>query len=296
MDRVEFRQLRTFEAICKNLSFSKAALDLGYSQSAVTIQIQQLEEEFQTRLFERIGRTVRLTAEGERFREKAQKILREVGELEASAGQATEVHTPVRIGAIDSLAERFLLDGVKEFLSRNPAHAVSITTASPEQLIHMLNRNQLDLIYILDRAVDDLLWEKPLEKDEPIVFVTARGSALAKRHPRTLSALREEPFLLTEKADNYRRALEQTLARKGLAFHTILEVPETDIICRLVCEGYGVSFLPEFVVQPYVNDGCMEILSIEDYVLTMQRQLIYHTKKWVHRDMKEFMEIMMKEE
>lgn len=73
---MEIRNLITFQRICRLKSFSKAAEELGYSQSAVTMQIKQLENELNVRLFNRIGKTIRVTNEGERFLAYADEIIK----------------------------------------------------------------------------------------------------------------------------------------------------------------------------------------------------------------------------
>ena len=87
---MEFRQLNTFITIAKVESFSKAAELLGYSQSAVTVQIRLLEEELGTRLFDRLGKSISLTARGQRFLEQAQHIVKEVSQAKEIAGEEEE--------------------------------------------------------------------------------------------------------------------------------------------------------------------------------------------------------------
>lgn len=101
---MEFRQLNTFIQVAKFQSFSKAAEHLGYSQSAVTVQIRMLEKELNTRLFDRMGKKILLTSQGQEFLECANTILYDVEKAKCSMESETaELKNPLRIGTIESL-------------------------------------------------------------------------------------------------------------------------------------------------------------------------------------------------
>lgn len=287
---MNLRQLRTFEKISTVLSFSKAAEELGYSQSAVTIQIQQLEQEFETRLFDRIGGKVSLTTEGLRFRPYVRSILKEIEILHTNFGSEEDLGQSVHIGSIDSLSRWHITQIVKEIFKENPSFSVKVTTASPKRLIEMMEHNDVDLIYILDELTYGKNWKKPLEKEERIVFVAPPDTPLKSKKNLRLRDLAKESFILTEQRDNYRFALDQALAEKQLSIPILLEIPNTDIICNYVMEGYGLSFLPEFAVKEYVDKGQLITLNVKDFSITMHRQLIYHQNKWMTSGMKVFLE------
>ena len=101
---MEFRQLNTFIQVAKYQSFSKAAEHLGYSQSAVTVQIRMLEKELNTRLFDRMGKKILLTSQGQEFLECANTILYDVEKAKCSMeSEKAELKNPLRIGTIESL-------------------------------------------------------------------------------------------------------------------------------------------------------------------------------------------------
>ena len=100
---MELRQLQTFTQIAQMQSFSRTAEMLGYSQSAVTVQIRQLENELGKRLFDRTGKKVVLTPQGEEFLEHANRILYDVHQAKASMNDTDELKNPLHIGTIESL-------------------------------------------------------------------------------------------------------------------------------------------------------------------------------------------------
>ncbi|MBR4410944.1 MAG: LysR family transcriptional regulator, partial [Firmicutes bacterium] len=105
---MEFRNMKTFLRVAELQNFTKAAEELGYSQSTVTVQIQQLEQELDVLLFERIGKNIRLTEQGNAFRHQAREILHAVEQLESSMKGTQQAKGFLRIGTVDSLCSNRL--------------------------------------------------------------------------------------------------------------------------------------------------------------------------------------------
>lgn len=288
---MELRQLSTFIRAAQLQSFSKAAESLGYSQSAITVQIRLLEEELGTRLFDRIGRKVTLTPQGSQFLTSAYEILYEVNRAKLSVSGETELKNPLHIGTIESLCFSKLPSILRFFRENHPKVAVRITTASPEELIEMMEHNQLDLIYILDEPRFNSNWYKAMEQKEEIVFLSSPSFPLADRKGIRLEELLEEPFFLTERNANYRRALDRYLASKNFLLPPFLEISNTEFILRMIEENKGLSFLPKFAVEKSAADGHISVLDVTDFHVSMYRQIFYHKDKWKTREMDEFIRL-----
>src|SRR5699024_9697340 len=113
---MELRQLSTFIQVAQLKSFSRAAESLGYSQSAVTVQIRQLEEELHVRLFDRMYKRVVLTGQGRQFLDSAYSILQEVNRAALSlTGPEEELHGQLHIGTLESLCSARLPGVVRSF-------------------------------------------------------------------------------------------------------------------------------------------------------------------------------------
>lgn len=288
---MEIRQLNTFLKVVQLQSFSKAALELGYSQSAVTIQIQLLEQELETRLFDRMGKKVTLTPPGKQFLVYATNILKQVNEAHAALGQSEALEHTLHIGTIESLCF-FKFPTILQYFYKNHPHiSIKITTASPTELIEMMEHNLVDIIYILDRPLYNNNWIKVLERQEYIVFVSSLKSPLAKQPTLKLEDLLAERFFLTEKEDNYRYGLEQHLASRNLSLTPFLEVGHTEFIMNMVKHNLGLSFLPHFAVSESVLRHELSILNVTDFQMSMSRQIFYHKDKWLTEEMKEFIRL-----
>lgn len=282
---MELRQLRSFLKVVELQSFSKAAKALGYSQSAMSVQIRELETELGVRLFDRLGKCVRVTSHGEELAQEAMPLLQEVEAL-GERMRNTPREEVLHLGMIDSLCEAKMPSVMEYFSRRYPRIHVKVTIDSPQNLLERLNHNEIDLAYILDQPVYDVKWVRALEEPENIVFVCSRRSPLALEKEVTLNQLLGQRFFLTEKDDNYRRCLDQYLAAQGIALNPFLEVSDTGFILDMVQRNMGLSFLPQYVVENSVFRSKLKILTLSDYQLQLSRQLFYHRDKWLTPAMK----------
>lgn len=287
---MEMRQIISFLKIAQLGSFSRAAEELGYSQSALTVQIRLLEQELGTRLFDRIGRQVSLTSSGLHFHTHASRIAREMQVALRTTNDTGELNGLLRIGTIESLCFSRLPQVLSYIHNHHPKVRLQIITGSPEELIAKLEHGQLDFVYFLNRPLYQNNWVKALEKQEDIVFVCAPSFPLAGRTELEVKDLLGYPFLLTEKDANYRYELDQYLASQNLEILPFLEISNTEFIIRQVSLGMGVSFLPYFAVKEYVTSGELTILQVRDFHMSMSRQLFYHRDKWVTPEMEVFLE------
>lgn len=289
---MELRQINTFIQVVRHQSFSKAAESLGYSQSAVTVQIRLLEEELNTRLFDRIGKRIALTARGEQFLPYAYSILHQVNRAQLSMREEEELNSQLIIGTIESLCLSKLPPILQYFREHHSRVTVRVVTASPERLIEMMERNQVDLIYILDEPRYNNNWCKAMEVREEVVFVaSALYEGKDKERVWKLEELLEHPFFLTEQDANYRKAFDKRLASRNRVISPFLESSNTEFIIKMLEHNEGISLLPYFAVQESVESGRLSILQVEDLHFSMYRQIFSHKDKWRTREMDEFIRL-----
>ena len=288
---MEIRQIQSFIMITQEGSFSKAAEILGYSQSAITVQIRLLENELGFKLFDRVSKRISLTSQGRQFLECATQISMQVRRAEQLKANASELHNPLHIGTLTSLCFSKFPPILNYFRQNHSKVTMRITTASPKELIEMMDRNQLDLIYILDRSRSNSSWVKVMEIPEPIVFAASPDFHLAGRDEISLVELLKEPFFLTERNENYRRELDHFLEACGKSLTPFLEISSTEFIIQMVKENCGITYLPYFAVQKAIQDGSLTTLNVPDIRIQMYRQIFYHKDKWKTLEMEEFIRL-----
>lgn len=291
---MELRNIKTFLKVADMQSFSHAADFLGYSQSAVTMQIQQLEEELGVKLFDRIGKNIRLTDDGRTFAGHAVKVVKSANDAANSVKEREEITGTLRIGVAESLAMNVLPAALSEFQKRCPGVEVIIKTAAADakDLHSMLTANQVDMVFFLDRLVYNSEWVKVFEIPEPTYFVAPSSHPLASERSVSLDAILSEPMMLTEKSISYRYELEQTLARRGYELHPVLEAGNTDLIVKMLLNSGGISFVPYYAVRDYVKRGQLSLIKCEETDIQVFNQLIYHRRKWMTPQLEIFIDIL----
>ena len=195
---MELRTIATFLRVAELQSFSRAAEQLGYSQSAVTVQIRQLEQELQTQLFERIGKHVRLTEDGLRLIPRARDILNAVRAAQVSLREPGQPMGRLRIGTAESLLNSVLPPVLLTFSRRCPLVELSTCTGSTQELTQMVRENQVDLIYFLDQKTNFPEWIKAGERRERAFFVSSARHPLASQRAIPLERLLRDSGILSQ--------------------------------------------------------------------------------------------------
>ena len=289
---MEFRNMKTFLKVSDLQSFTKAAEELGYSQSTVTVQIKQLEEELGVLLFERIGKNVKMTEHGRVFRSQAREIVHAVEQLRSTMGETEQIRGSLRVGTVDSLCTKRMPYILQEFRKHCPLVETVVRTGTNETLYDMVQKNEVDLIYFLDRRQFRDEWVKVMEQEEPAHFVAASGHPLTNEGFVTLTELLAEPLLLTERGMSYRRSLEIAVAMEELELRPVLELANTDVLVNLVIHNAGVAYFPDFITEEHVEAGELAVIQCVMDVEPVWSQLIYHKDKLLTPQMKVFMDIL----
>ena len=292
---MEFREINTFLEIAKQGSFSKAASVLGYTQAAVTIQIRQLEKELGVRLFDRIGKKVTLTHQGVVFSRYASRLMTDLSQVKYALKESDVLTGKLRIGAIESVCASILPGLIGQYHRLHPQVSISIRTDSPDLLLEWLNRNELDLVFLLDKRRFHPHWIKALDEPDRVIFVTSADSPLAGQ-TLALWELIRHPLILTEKNASYRSILEQHLASLGLEAQPFLEIGNTEFIIQLLKTGAGISFLPEFTVREDLAKGTLSQIQVPGFTPDIWKQIVYHKDKWVSREMEAFIRLALRME
>lgn len=288
---MELRNIKTFQCVAEQCSFSKAAVMLGYSQSTVTTQIQQLEQEFGTLLFERIHKTVRLTAAGTEFVGFAQKMLLTADEAKNAMKRLPEENGELRIAMAESLCSTFFPDILERYHKEYPNVDLSITTGGTDDIFYMLRHNEADMVYTLDRRIYSTDLVTALEKEEDVYFVASPSYSAAGKAV-TLEELTKYDFILTEKNMSYRKHLDELMASKSLQIRPFLELGSVEMIRTLVERGIGISFLPCYAVKDSIKNGTLVKIDVSENQIEVWRQLIYHKNKWVSPAMRAMIKLI----
>lgn len=291
---MDLKCLNTFVQVAELGSFSRAGEKLGYSQPTISVHIRQLEEELEVRLFDRIGHSVRLTDKGREVLVHAQNICQSCREMEVAAGKSSHVSGTIRIATAQSLCQRLMIQSYGAFRKLYPEMKIELTTGDTGELFRRLDHNEADIVCTLDSHIYNSNYMIAWEEKIGVHLVVAAGHPLAKQNRITKETLLSQEVLLTEKHMSYRRLLDEFLAKSSLAVEPMLENGDADLLCRLVCQGLGVSFLPDYVTEDAVRRGELVRLELEGFHPELWKQLLYRRDKWVSHPMQAVLEELSK--
>ena len=290
---MELRNINTFLKVAATQNFSKAAEQLGYSQSAVTVQIRQLEKELGTPLFERIGKRVSLTERGMEFISYANEIMRVTDQARFFAKDQRELDGTLRIGGVESVCTALLPDLLCSFYAQYPKVKIIIKSGTTQELMEMAKSNEIDLVFTLDRKICHAEWCGAVQKKREDSFLWHRqGRFLTEKAEVPARELVTKAFLLTESGAAYQYELERLLSDRDLEILPVLEIGNTETIIHLLQKGMGYSFLPEFTVKKELKKEQLLEVRTDLPTVVMYSQLLYHKSKWVTQEMQKFIELV----
>lgn len=287
---MELRNLITFIHVAELGSFTKAAEQLGYSQSTVSFQIKQLEDELGCLLFERINHTITLTERGHELVSYAHNIRTLTEDFKENLNKDEAYSGHIHIVTPDSICEEMITSHYIDFHEKYPSISVRFSTGDTTHMLDMLDHNEADAIITLDHRMYNK--DYVIAKEEPLSmhFVANARSRFAVVKNLSVRDLVNEQFILTEYGQGYRKVFDRELAKKSLEITPALEIGRTDIITSVLAENDMISFLPDFVTKDLVAEGKLCYLNICDVNIEIWKQLIYHKNKWLSRSLKAFIE------
>lgn len=252
------RRLRVFHAVAKHLSFTKAAEALFMTQPAVTFQVRQLEEQFNTRLFDRAQGRIVLTPAGVVAFDYAERILALSNELDVRLRSMGEIESgPLMIGASTTIAEFLLPQVLGEFKARHPAVVPRLVVANSEAVQSRVAERSLDLGFIegdshLPSLVNDFCC------DDELRAVCAPGHPFAHLASVPAQALGEHAYISRELGSGTREVIDHYLQKAGVspeAMQVVMEAGSPEALKRLVATGLGFAIMSRATVVKEVRLG-----------------------------------------
>ncbi len=246
---MEVHQLRYFCAVAETGSFTRAAEQEQVAQPSLSQQIMKLEEELGVRLFDRLGRTVRLTGFGHVFLPRARAILFELkAAKEEVAEQQSSVSGPVCVGVIPTIAPYFLPLPLALFSRKYPQASITVVEDITVHLMDRLRAGQIDLaVLALPMRGHDI--ESFELRTERLFAILPRTHRLAKKRKIMLKDLREEPFLLLRDDHCFRDTTIEVCKRARVLPRIVFESGQFSSILGMVGAGLGISIVPEMALE-----------------------------------------------
>ncbi|OPL07938.1 MAG: hypothetical protein AVO33_02345 [delta proteobacterium ML8_F1] len=286
---MEIRNFVTFRMIAQTKSFTKAAGVLGYAQSTLTNHIDQIESYYGSEVFERLGRQLILTPLGEHLYEKSEDLLRVYDEILQLNG--SEIHQgPLRIGAEESIALYKLKDLFLNYRTLYPDLEIVLVNEPYSDLKKKLLDGSIDIVYIIDRMIDDPNLTSQVLSEEKMVFVYS-----PEYHRKREEGIIERPrVVLTRKGGTYRKILQTYLSQKKISHEIVMEAGSIELVKQHLILGMGASYLPLVTVAKEIDQGLLIYESVpEDFTQKIYAQMIFHRSKIITSPLKALIELTL---
>ena len=271
-------KLETFITVAELKNFTKAAQALNLTQPAVSNHINQLEKEYNTKLFMRKKKDFTLTNEGKialtyarRLKALHDKMIQKIADVQTSSSH-------IKIGITHTSENNNITEVLAQYANQMHNITITIITDSINNLYDMLENYQLDIAIVDGKKQSGKLNYLMLDTDY-LVCVLSSQHPLAKNSAISLNQLKKENMILRLPSSSTRSLFEATLISINESidsFNVLLEVDNVSTIKQLVMNNFGVSILPQSVCTKDVKKGKIKTLPIENLSMTRQMNIAYN--------------------
>jgi DNA-binding transcriptional LysR family regulator len=286
------RRLQVFHAVAKHLSFTKAAEALFMTQPAVTFQIRQLEEHFDTRLFDRAHGRIALTPAGQSALEYAERILALSAELDTRMKEVSgQIAGPLLIGASMTIAEFLLPQVLGEFKSRFPGVVPRLFVANSEAVQARIAERTLDLGFIEGESHLPSLTTDTCCEDE-LQVVCAPTHALARLSAVPPRALTEHAYISREPGSVTREVIDGYLQKAGVspdAMQQVMELGSPEALKGVAATGLGFAIMSRAIVTKETQLGQLVCIALSPR-LTRHLAVVYPKERFHSRVVNSFVQ------
>jgi LysR family transcriptional regulator, regulator of the ytmI operon len=248
---VELKTIKTFLMIVKYGSFIRAAEEMNYAQSTITMQIQRLESELGVQLIERgNGRELRLTEAGRLFHEQSQHMIKNMEQLQVRLTHLEQGESGhIRIGVTEPTASYRLPNLLKGFVSSYPNIRISIQIANTPTLCERILKGELDFSLCSAPEIGTDFYFEPMFK-ETFAAIMPEDHPLAQLAVLSPDDFQGHRLLITSEVCPYRRRLEMVMQESGNQMIDTMEIGSMTALKYYVQSGLGVALIPKIIAEP----------------------------------------------
>lgn len=256
---MELRHLRYFVAIADAGSMARAAEQVFVTQSTLSHQLAQLEEEMGCPLFERIGRTLRLSDAGRELLGHARGVLAQVEEGKRAVGRLGSLDSgALRVGVIHTLVTGLMPQVVAPFLRAHPGLRLQVVELTALEIESQVAEGLLDLGVAFHPTHSDAVMGEHLF-DDALHLAVPTDHPLAKRRTLRFAQLADVPLALLGQRFATRRMLDAHFQRAGISPRVVVEIDSVDALQRIVEQGAAATFLPGFTTRRSARLRLLEV-------------------------------------
>jgi LysR family transcriptional regulator, low CO2-responsive transcriptional regulator len=278
MLHLTLRQLTIFEAVARNLSFSKAARELHLTQPAVSMQVRQLEESVGLPLTEQIGKKVFLTDAGREVFHYSQSIAVQLTDMETALSLIKGLDQGQLKITVASTANAVATDLLAGFRANHPKISIHLDVTNRQEVLRQLAANEIDLA-IMGKPPEGHDLEAVTFMDNPLVVIAPPSHPLAKKKKIPIQALSDESFLVREEGSGTRSATERFFAIHGVTLKTGLTMNTNEAIKQSVQAGMGLAVVALQTVSLEREAGRLAVLNVQGFPIVRHWYIVHRKGK-----------------
>lgn len=278
MRRLTLRQFRVFEAVARNLSFSRAAAELHMSQPAVSMQVKGIEVILGLPLTEQLGKKIYLTEAGREVLHASQAITARLDDLQANLAQLRGMDSGHLNIAVTTTVSAIATGILAAFRAQYPKVAIHLDVSNRESVLAQLAHNRIDLA-IMGQVPDGLELDATRFLDNPLVVIAPPGHPLARKKRVSLRDLASEPFLVREAGSGTRGAMQRFFADKDMELQTSMEMSSNEAIKQAVRAGLGLGILSLQTLEQELELERLRVLNVEGFPIMRHWYVVHRTDK-----------------
>ena len=272
------RQLRLFEAVARNASYTRAAEEMHLTQPAVSTQVKQLEEDVGMALFEHMGRKIFLTEAGREMYQFSRSIAQKFDDISMVLDEMKGVKHGVLNISVTSTAKYFAPYLLAEFCRQHAGITVNLDVTNRATLLRQLADNLPDMA-IMGTPPTGLDLEADSFMSNPLVVIAPPSHPLAQAGRISLHRLMQEPFIQREQGSGTRNAIERFMEQRGLSMKTTMEMSRNEAIKHAVMAGLGLGMVSIHTLELELALGRLAILDVEGFPIVKDWYLVHRTGK-----------------
>ncbi len=290
-------KLRVFCTVAETKSFSKASSIIHLSQPAVSLQVQALEEIYETKLFDRSNNTVVLTSAGKLLYKHSKEILSLYANTEREIGRLTGlVKGSLTIGASSTIANYLLPSVIADFRKVHPKTKINMLVGNTKRVVDMLNSGYIDLGLVEGDVTRQKIIVEKLVQDE-LIPVMSPTHPWAGREETPIADLAREPFILREEGSGTRQMIEKHLSKHGLSpqhMNISLILGSTESIKAAVEQEMGMSILSRWAVRKEMHVGSLKKAAFSEVRLFRDFSIVHGKNSYFPHIFETFVEFVKK--
>jgi DNA-binding transcriptional LysR family regulator len=286
------RRLQVFHTVARLLSFTKAAETLHMTQPAVTFQVRQLEEHFNTRLFDRTHNRISLTDAGKIVFQYADKIFDLYGQMENAVREMTgEISGALTIGASTTIAEYMLPSLLGDFKEKYPDVNIHLKVSNSDGIVSMVENNAIDLGVVEAPVTNKNLLVEDCRTDQ-LVAISTPNHPLAKKKRVRLEDLLDFSFICREEGSGTREVISEyvnKVDKTGHGLNISMELGSPEAVKGAVEAGMGISVVSRATIQKELKLGTLVEIPL-DPPLERPFSFVHQKQKFRHRVMEKLLD------